>query len=691
MAHGEEIRFSYERKIMDQHPDTPESKDSRLSSFLRFIRHKLLIPLVIGLLCYFINLPTRYSYFINFLENKTYDMRMTIRNLPRYAGIQAPTHKVDRDIVVIPIDNAALEKLETPMVFWVPYYADVFQHLVDGGAKVISLDYQFQVSTETFFREKSLDVISSILKEKNITMDEEDLLEYFPNDDLKLFQALRSDKVVLMSYLRSDGSLAAPYEPFANAAGYYNLALVNTEPDRDGVVRRQFLVKTDRKGDTYKSFAFLTAMKFLEGKDKIYFNDRDNKFYVGKTEIPVNANQEMLINYAAPAGAFSRGHSFWELVEKAGADDDQFFRDNFSGKAVLIGIEFSGTTDLANTPYNILKSPEMYGIEVHANTLNTILNRDFIHEVSPRVNGLILLIFTLVIAFNCYYTRPWVAFIVNFILMLLFVSIAFYLFVHYNTWIHMVSPLESLPLTFGLIYAYRFVWEDRQKRLVRKTLGRYVSEQVAREITRDPSGPALGGNRCEVTILFCDINGFTPYCEKSDPHEIIEILNDYFSRMEKVIFENDGTLKQFVGDEIMVICGAPRPNRDHAFQACRIALEMAEELKNWNETRNRENKDTFQVKFGLHSGEVVAGNVGSTRRSEYSTVGDVVNTASRIMGLCKEIGRENGTENETRILISAQTYSLVKDRVIVGEKQTFTVKGRKKPVEVYQLCGNVGT
>ncbi len=401
------------------------------------------------------------------------------------------------------------------------------------------------------------------------------------------------------------------------------------------------------------------------------------KFHLGEDVIPHDDEYRILINYVGPPGTFMSRYSFSDLLKKAREGDDEFFRKNFQGKAVLIGPGHSGSTDLVVTPYSTFDSLEMYGIEVHANILNTILNRDYIHRASPWLNGLILLICAIGGSLLCYYLRPGVSAGALMLTALIVTGIVFFVFFRYNLWLDLVPPLSVMPISFGVVYSFRYLSEDREKKYIREILGRYISESVAHEILRDPRKLALGGKRCDCTILFCDINDFTTYSEKTEPEKVIATLNDYFTRMEPIIFKYQGTLKQFVGDEIMVISGAPQPDEDHAWRVCKIGLEMVRELERWQQERRRDNRFAFDVKFGIHSGPVVAGNVGSPHRTEYTTVGDVVNTASRIMGLTKVAG--------AGIIISSQTYQLVRDLVRVRDLGEYPVKGKQKQVRIYEL------
>lgn len=641
------------------------------------------IPLLIGLICFAAAHLLALTRTARMVENRIFDWRAALRHGGIFASMQAPTHFRNPRVVIVPINDKTLDQLMEPTFFWSAHFASVFNALIDNGAAVIALDYQFQISPDEYIKERITGIMDRLERDGRLRLGEEGIGPYLPGTDMQLFLALRKGKTVLMTFLNEDGKVKRPYRPFAYAAGAVgpgkNLGLVNTQPDEDGVVRHQFLYKTgiDENGqkDDYFSLALLTAMK-LTGETP-GLDGAGGRITLGGKAIPTAGDRGIIINYAGPPGTFFSPHSFAGLVKKAREGDGEFFRKNFAGKAVLIGPAYTGSNDIAITPYSSIRTMEMFGVEVHANIVNTVINGDYIQPLPGWMRAVLLLIVSLTVSALCYGLRPLGSAAASLLVAAVLAGLSFFVFYSHNVWMPLAGPLGVMPLVFASVYSYRYVAEDRERRFIRQVLGRYISEAVAKEILKDPSRLELGGRRGDVTILFCDINDFTTFSEKTPPEEVIGILNEYFTRMEKVIFENRGTLKQFVGDEIMVICGAPQPDEGHPFQACLIACEMVKELVKWQEERTRAGKVAFDVKFGIHSGFVVAGNVGSPRRTEYTTIGDVVNTTSRIMGLTKQVG--------ARILISEETYVRIKDRVKVEEKGTFPVKGKEQEVKVYEL------
>jgi adenylate cyclase len=231
-------------------------------------------------------------------------------------------------------------------------------------------------------------------------------------------------------------------------------------------------------------------------------------------------------------------------------------------------------------------------------------------------------------------------------------------------------------------YAYRHVVIERERNWIRGVLGRYVSTNVAEAILARPESIGLGGEGREITVVFSDINHFTTLAESNAPEIIMEALNDYFTLMEEIIFRHRGTLKQFVGDEIMVIFGAPEHQEDHRKRAVLAALEMKEALERWSEERKGRGDLYFSAKLGVHSGPVIVGNVGSVHRTEYAAVGDTVNTGARIMGLNKSLG--------TTLLISDAVYEEVSEIVEVEDKGFHSVKGKGGQLHIYSMTGRKG-
>jgi adenylate cyclase len=228
------------------------------------------------------------------------------------------------------------------------------------------------------------------------------------------------------------------------------------------------------------------------------------------------------------------------------------------------------------------------------------------------------------------------------------------------------------------------VLEDitREKR-VKSSLRRYMSKDVADRLLEGDGEAALGGVRQEVSVLFSDIRSYTALTERADAHQVVEMLNEYFTYMVDVVFHHGGILDKFIGDAIMAVFGAPfaRPDVD-PINAVSTALDMQAELTTYNEQRRGRGQRPIDIGIGISTGEVVCGNIGSEKRMDYTAIGDGVNLASRLEGATKQYG--------ARIMISEFTRDKVGSRFVTRELDRIRVKGKQHPVRVYEVLGRQG-
>jgi adenylate cyclase len=215
----------------------------------------------------------------------------------------------------------------------------------------------------------------------------------------------------------------------------------------------------------------------------------------------------------------------------------------------------------------------------------------------------------------------------------------------------------------------------REKEMIKRAFARYVAREVVEELLKDPERLVLTGERREVTVLFCDIRGFTPLSEQLNPEQVVLLLNDFYDLMIDATFRQEGTLDKFLGDAVMAVFGAPIAHPDHPVRAIRTALAMREGVEQLSQRRIREGKDPITVGIGVSTGEAVAGTVGTEERMEYTVVGDSVNLAARLEGTAKPM----------EILISGRTYRDVKEVVEARPLGFLRVRGKEEEVEVYEV------
>jgi len=217
----------------------------------------------------------------------------------------------------------------------------------------------------------------------------------------------------------------------------------------------------------------------------------------------------------------------------------------------------------------------------------------------------------------------------------------------------------------------------REKDLIKRAFTRYVAREVVDEILKDPENLVLTGERRDVTVLFCDIRGFTTTSEKLTPEEVVTLLNTFYTLMIDTTFKEDGTLDKFLGDGVMAVFGAPIYHQDHSLRAIRTALAMQAGIRDLSGRRATEGKPPIAVGIGINAGDAVAGTVGTDARMEYTVIGDSVNLAARL----------ESSSKAGQILISEQTYLKVQAAVEARSLGRVRVKGKEEEIGVYEVIG----
>jgi adenylate cyclase len=251
-------------------------------------------------------------------------------------------------------------------------------------------------------------------------------------------------------------------------------------------------------------------------------------------------------------------------------------------------------------------------------------------------------------------------------------------FAHWGRWLSFVIPAGTLVANYAAITSFRMIFEESEKRKIRKTFSQYLSPGVIALIERDPQKYIRpGGETKELTVMFSDIRGFTTISEGLTADELVRLLNEYLGAMTDVLFQNLGTLDKYIGDAIMAFWGSPYPQNDHAERACRCAIEMTHTLKRLNAQWENEGRKRISIGIGLNTGRVNVGNMGSAKRLSWTVMGDNVNLASRLEGMTKQY--------RTQIVISESTYRRVGERFVCRDLDRIRVKGKLQPVGIYEL------
>jgi adenylate cyclase len=600
--------------------------------------------------------------FLEILEEKTLDVQFALRG-PLPPGPET---------VIAAVDEKSISKLGRfpwPRSTW----GRVVDVLSEEGAKVIAFDFFFpepeSVASDDLFQHAIMrsgrvvipmvfDLSEGGYKESGFT-------------DKKLEYLIPSAYAVLKN--KGDAGSSIPVArmvlPTIPRFSRYATALahINMNPDIDGTLRWEMLAIGYH--DDYYAPVGLQAARLYRGipPEKLGL-DLKGGVSLGDTEIPTDEFGRMLINYRGPNNTFPT-YSISDILDR------KLPPGAFKDKIVLIGATAIGIYDLRVTPF----SPNMAGIEKHANVVDNILHGDFLHKAANFDVPLIVL-FTLVLGILIPRVGAKAGAAVFLALFMGYAAFVHWLFVYQGTWFGLVYPASALFFGYTSQTAYRFFTEERRARDIRKMFSSYVSKRIVDELIRDPSKAKLGGDRKEITVLFSDIRGFTSFSEKHQPEEVVSLLNEYLGAMTNIVFEHEGTLDKFVGDAIMALWGAPVGQPDHAERACRCALAMIAKLKQLQAKWVAEGRYVIDIGIGINTGDMVVGNMGAEgKKMDYTVIGDNVNLGARLEGLTRQYNNH--------IIISEYTYEKVEHIVEAKELGTVTVKGKQLPVLVYDLVG----
>lgn len=605
----------------------------------------ILIGIFTSLILFFLS---SFLYIFQIFELKVIDLNFNIR------GVESPSVPV----VIVGIDEKSIKKLGR-WPFPRNYHAKVINYIDKGSPKQIFLDI--------FFTEESKDKPENDrILEEAIRNSGKVYLDYFFEKEKALVDKDSEEFVKKFSFEAPEDykhndfaeSLIPPVYKIANSVRGLGHSVILE--DEDNIIRHTPLF-IKYKERIYPSISFIMAADFLKIEEKEISFDSQKFLRFGKLKIPLEKENLMLINYCGPAKTF-KYISYVDVFERK--IPSYYFKD----KIVTIGAVATGIYDIRPTPFGT-----MPGIEIIANSLQTIVSKKFLKKTTPEINLLICIFLGVITSIFIVNFRPLNSFIFIFLLTGFFVFLNFYLFEKNRIIIPAVSPLSVIFFSIFTSLSYQYLTEEREKKKIRIVFQHYVAPAVVNEILKDFSKLKLGGEKRVLTVLFSDIREFTSFSEKNSPEDVVKSLNEYFTEMTEIIFSENGTLDKFIGDAIMVIYGAPIYFPDHAERAVRTALRMQEKIKELQDIFG----GSLKVGIGINTGEMVVGNMGSKSRWDYTVIGDSVNLAARLESLTKEYKAD--------IIISEYTYQQVKDKVEVKYLGRVKVKGKEEEVEIYEV------
>jgi adenylate cyclase len=531
------------------------------------------------------------------------------------------------DIVLVLIDDTTAHELPVRFPFPRSLHGRVIDAVDRDGAKTIAYDVEFLQPTEARQDLALVDAVTRAGPDKVVLADSQ------PNEEGESGVFGGTGKTGLLD---DSGAVVG-----------------NTQigEDSDGVRRR-----VPYEVGLMKSFS-LVAAEIASGEE------------ISESEM---GGPRAWIDYAGPADSYPAVPFSRVLAGK-------FPPGTFKDKIVVVGASDPTLKDIAPVP---IGDDLMSGAEVNANAIATALD-GFEVQSTPLALDLFLIALMGILAPLASYRlsplRALAAALLAGALYLVGAQLAF----EAGRIVPVVYPILAVGLSLvGSLVVY-YLREAFIRRRVRDTFARFVPEQVVGQVlAQTDEDLRLAGRKMEVTVLFSDIRGFTTFSETRDPGEVLEILNRYHEEMTDAVMDHGGTLISFMGDGIYAVFGAPIEQPDHADRAMASAREMLERrLPAFNDwMRERGVKDGFQIGIGLNSGPVMAGNIGSRERMEYTTIGDTVNTAARLEGMTKGSGHSLFLADSTRELLSAADGEL-------SFVDSMSVRGRAEEIRVWAPAG----
>lgn len=550
------------------------------------------------------------------------------------------------------------------------YIARLIDTLAAKGAKTIALDIAFY--------------------------DKLDMLD--PNGDSILVKSMkRAGNVIAVSiwYPQEDGTLKnqMPHPFFMSGlkgVGYANLQIYGS-----GVLSSVRAVRPIQKmgdGEIILSFSALAYCEIMDLQKEKFVEAVENRKWDIVPPIPLDGQGNMIINYVGPPATWIKQPSgewtqnkegtinTYRSSKITGEESSQWPEDFLKDKLVIVGNGSEFAVDRFITPfYNNAQNNWMYGAEVHANAFLTLLNKRFLEKSSPTVTFAIALVFCFLMVWATVRFGFMGELGVALLLLVFTWGLGYYLFAEKGIWFPVWSMTIAVIFAYFSTSIYQAFTEEKNKKQIKSMFSRYAPPAYVDALVKDPSKLELGGEEKEISILFSDIEGFTTISESLSPRKLIEMLNDYLNTMTHLIFNQGGSLDKYIGDAIVAVFGAPLPQNEHALHACYAALDMQKALIEFRKRTMEMGLPAVRSRVGINTGNVVFGNIGSDIRYDYTGIGDHMNLASRLEGANKEYG--------TYIMISEFTYHQVRERVIVRDLDLIVVKGKSKPVKVFELIG----
>lgn len=420
--------------------------------------------------------------------------------------------------------------------------------------------------------------------------------------------------------------------------------------------------------------------------------DEDDAFWRQVVRALVKARPGLVQEPALPPGAMLRylgpARTFPYVPYHQVLDDTPALpADFFADQVVLVGRDVRATLsansaqgDTYATPFLQTSRVLTPDVEIQATLVENALMGQALEPASTRWNMLVPVLTLLLAAPALVFWHPVRSGVALAALAVAVVAASVWLFAAQGIWQYTGLPLLALVMSFAIMGSGAYWSERKRVSALRTAFGKYVSADLVDEIVANEGRLQLGGERRELTVLFCDLTGFTALCERLAPEAVAEVVNLYANEMTRVVMAHGGTVDKFIGDSVMAFWGAPLEDADHALHAVRAAIAMRDAMEVLQPRLGAIAGERLALRIGVHSGPAIVGNIGSNLRFEYTALGDTVNLASRLEGANKIYG--------TTILVSGSTAGLLRHRIGLRRVDRARVKGKQVAVDLFTPCND---
>lgn len=559
----------------------------------------------------------------------------------------------DTKIKLIKIDSKSLAEIGQ-----FPWDRSVYAKLIDkleqGKVKAIGLDVTFPEPSKDASQDRAM--AEMMAKYKNVILP--------VNFNFPAKQKAKD----LLEYDRIEVPAAAINAP------KNQLAHINVFPDNDDRVRRLIIGLPEKDGGIVEAFSVKLANFALSDDEKVRWNEAEKKWYRGSSPIATNSRNQVITQYFTEPRQEKDLKTGYDSFSFSDVLNGKIDANLFENDIVLIGPYTTALQDEYMTPMS--KAIKMFGVEIHANMVQSILDNKFWGELGEPYGIVILALVVLMAGFLFERYKGKAALFVFIGLLVLYMIVFIVANEVLHTYIPIFYPLLAIILMYVWSIVSHYLAERRERSRVTGIFGRFVPKAVVDQMLASGKEVKLGGERMDISLIFVDIRGFTTLSEKLEPEQVIQFLNEYLDVCTKAIFKYNGTLDKFIGDGVMAMFGAPIRYDDHAEMAVRAALEMKKQTAAL-EARLME-KLGFTVRFGvgINCGPAIVGNIGSEElRLDYTAIGDTVNLSARLESNAKP----------GQILISGNVYERVHHLFEIESMGEIKVKGKELPVSVYQV------